>query len=145
MIRNLDLFNPELLSIFAVAGHGDLIAITDRGFPLPKNMFTRVADLGVSKNIPRVMDIIKPALKMVSIESLILSEEIHVYNPEFVKELEAAIIKEDLKIPLTYIPHALFKAKVLQNSTENAPFHGFIRTGECTKYTNVIIVCGVSF
>jgi len=99
--RNLDLFNPELLSIFAVAGHGDLIAITDRGFPLPKNMFTRVADLGVSKNIPRVMDIIKPALKMVSIESLILSEEIHVYNPEFVKELEAAIIKEDLKIPLT--------------------------------------------
>jgi len=143
LIRNTELFNPQIINIFTLAGHGDRIVVTDRGFPLPKNSQTHIVDVGIAKNLPRVIDIVAPALKLLSVDRLILAAEVRTSNPEFVAQLERLIAEEGLKIPLVFIEHLQFKESVLQ--ADNIPVHGFIRTGECTKYTNVIIECGVSF
>lgn len=46
-MKRSGILNPDILRIVAMAGHGDLIAITDRGFPLSRHPITTPIDVSV--------------------------------------------------------------------------------------------------
>lgn len=80
-------------------GHRDLLAITDAGFNIPKNVET--VDLALLPNIPTIMQVIEAVLLETPIEKVYLAEEIKEQAPEIL-----AAYEEHFKgIPIEFMPH----------------------------------------
>jgi len=146
-MKRKGILNRQLLELLSTVGHGDMIAVTDRGFPLPRRGETRVIDLGIVPGLPSFEDLLFPLLDELVVEGYILAEETFKYNPEMIEHLRnCPAIKSDEGIVEQVIPHSDFKGLVLSEGRNGHPsLAGCIRTGEFTKYTNVILICGVAF
>ena len=145
-MKRKGILNRQLLELLSCAGHGDMIAVTDRGFPIPRNACTQVIDLGVVPGVPSFGDVLFPLIEELVIEGYILAEETFDYNKTLIDQLHMhPAIKGVREITEKIVPHAEFKEMVLSTNSSSAPIAGFIRTGEFTKYTNIILICGVAF
>lgn len=140
MKRN-GILNAGILNILARAGHGDLIAVTDRGFPLTGADDATAVDVSVVPGIPSIADLLPPLAKTTAVEGVIVAEETHERN----EAVTAAIRSAFAGVPEETVPHAAFKEIVLGGGRENHRLIGQIRTGEFTRYGNVILICGVAF
>ena len=91
-------------------------------------------DLSVRPGLPSFIDVLEEVLKELEVQKMYIAEEIKTENP---KQLEA--IKRTVpNVEIEFIPHSELK-KDLKSSK------AFIRTGEETPYSNVILESGVVF
>ena len=142
-MKKKGILHSGLLDLIASAGHGDLIAVTDRGFPLPSDPGIKVIDLGIAEGIPSFIDIVSLISNELEVENVIHAEESLSSCPDFVTKVKK-LFKSGM--PYTVIPHKKFKALALSGNDEDlGRVIGFVRTGEFTAYSNVILKSGVVF
>lgn len=146
-VKKEGILNEALLGILATVGHGDLVAITDRGFPLARHPVTDVVDISVVPDVPRVTDILGPLSRELAVEGIIIAQETLERNPTLVTEIRKAFPG----VPEKTLPHAEMKSLVLNGGNGGIGGEGAnrmiaqVRTGEFSAYANVILVCGVAF
>lgn len=131
-MKKSGVINSEISSVIAGMGHMDWLSIGDAGMPVP--MDTKKIDLAVDKQLPSFIDVLKNVLKEMEVQHIYLAEEIKTINPG---QLES--IKETLPgIEITFVPHSQLKKDLSKT-------HAFIRTGEMSPYSNIILESGVTF
>jgi D-ribose pyranase len=147
-MKTTGILNSDLIKTMARMGHGDLLVITDRGFPFPLHDSTETIDLSVSKNLPRFLDVVKPIVGDFEIEEVIIANETKKVSPDVHKALLDIVGRKKNKgndIRIKYIPHEKFKDLVLHGAEKGEPVACFVKTGEFTPYANVILVSSVPF
>ncbi|HIY93604.1 D-ribose pyranase [Companilactobacillus sp. HBUAS56275] len=123
--------NTQISAVIADMGHFDTLSIGDAGMPVPNG--TKKIDLAVQKGLPSFIDVLKNVLSELQIQKVYLAEEIKTQNPE-----QLANIKKLIDVPIEFIPHDEMKKRL---SNDKA----FIRTGEASPFSNIILESGVTF
>ncbi|KRK80546.1 D-ribose pyranase [Companilactobacillus nodensis] len=123
--------NSQISAVIADMGHFDTLSIGDAGMPVPAG--TKKIDLAVEKGLPKFIDVLKNVLTELEVQKIYLAEEIKSQNPEQLKNIQAAI-----DVPVEFVPHDEMKKRLATNKA-------FIRTGEVTPYSNIILESGVTF
>jgi D-ribose pyranase len=113
-------------------GHKESLMICDAGMPIPREC-NRI-DIALAAGIPGFMQTLEAVLQELSVEAVILAEEIRERN----KTLEQEILRIFPDIPVEYVPHADMKADMIHTK-------GVIRTGEFSPYANIQLISGVVF
>jgi len=131
-MKRIGILNQDILNAVGSLGHTDSIIISDAGFPIPQHI-NRI-DLSVTKGVVPFFDVLKPMLAEVVVEKVILAKEIKDKSPE----IHAQILALVGKTPVEYVSHEEFKKKSHESKA-------LIRTGQCTPYTNIMLVIGVDF
>ena len=131
-MKKTTVINSDLSRVIANMGHMDWLSIGDAGMPVPAG--TEKIDLAVTKQLPSFIDVLKNVLAELEVQHIYLAEEIKTVNPE-----QLTAIKNLLPdTPITFVPHSELK-KALSRT------HAFVRTGEMTAYSNIILESGVTF
>jgi D-ribose pyranase len=133
-MKKKGILHSELARIVAGIGHGDRLVICDSGFPIPHNR--PVADCVLTINIPRLVDTLKVVLEELHVEEAVIANEMERISHPMYEEIQKVLHG----VPIRHIPHEEFKQ--LTRTQENI---SFVRTGEATKYSNVILTAGVIF
>lgn len=142
------ILNNDLARLVARLGHGDMLVITDRGFPFPRHEKTECIDVSVGRNLPKFVDVVKVVLEELEIEKVIIADETKDISPDVYKELKDVVFLKKNKgndIVEENIPHLEFKDLVLNGSLQGKEVKGFVKTGEFTPYANIILISGVDF
>lgn len=140
--------NRALSEAVAKMGHGDMMLIGDVGCPFPRHDQTTVIDLALTDGIPVVTDVLKVVLDELVVESCIISQETKDNNPERYKEFTEIIAEHDNKgnpIAEVTVPHVECKDKWLNGALKGEEMKYFVRTGERSPYSYIILVAGVDF
>ena len=147
-MKTKGILHNELAHLVATMGHGDMLVITDRGFPFPRHDYTTCIDLSVGRDLPRVVDVLKVVLEELEIEGCIIANETRTVSPKTYKEFTdviAAVKNKGNAIVEKNIPHPDFKDLVLNGALEGQELKGFVKCGEFTPYANIILISGVDF
>ena len=124
-MKKTGVMNSNISRVIADMGHMDWLGVGDAGTPVPAE--TEKIDLSVRPGLPSFIEV----LKELEVQKMYIAEEIKTENP---KQLEA--IKRTVpNVEIEFIPHSELK-KDLKSSK------AFIRTGEETPYSNVILESG---
>ncbi|KRO00441.1 D-ribose pyranase [Companilactobacillus kimchiensis] len=113
-------------------GHFDTIGIGDAGMPVPSD--TEKIDLAVEAGLPSFIQVLDNVLSELQVQKVYLAEEIKIQNPEQL----AAIKKIVGDTPIEFIAHEEMKKDLSDTKA-------FIRTGEETPYSNILLESGVVF
>lgn len=131
-MKKTGILNSNISRVVADMGHMDWLGIGDAGTPVPTG--TEKIDLAVHAGLPSFTDVLEEVLKELKVQKVYVAEEIKEQNP---KQLEN--IKEILPdVEIEFIPHSQLKKNLTRSKA-------FIRTGEETPYSNVILESGVIF
>lgn len=133
-MKKKGVLNSDLARMIAAIGHGDMLVICDSGFPIPHNR--PVADVILTISMPPLIDTLNVILEELHVEEAIVTHEMERIS----KPMYLRVRKSLGDIPVRKITHAKFKT--LTRSAENI---SFVRTGEATKFSNLILVAGVIF
>ena len=147
-MKKTSIQNVELSKAVAKMGHGDMMLIGDVGCPFPRHDMTTTIDLAVTDGVPKVTDVLKAVLDEMVVESYIVSEETKKLNPENYKKFTDLISKYDNKgNPLAEqtMEHLDVKDLWLNGALDGKEVKYFVRTGERSPYTYIILVAGVDF
>ena len=142
------ILHNDLARLVARLGHGDMLVITDRGFPFPRHEKTECVDVSVGRNLPKFIDVVKVVLEELEIEKVVIADETKDVSPHIYKELKDVVFLKKNKgnnIIEENIPHLEFKDLVLNGSLQGKEVKGFVKTGEFTPYANIILISGVDF
>jgi D-ribose pyranase len=131
-MKKRGILHHELSAVIARLGHTDLLVIADAGLPIPPGV-PRL-DLAISAGVPAFLQVLRPVLEEVAVESVLIASELREASPAFYQALQSALGG----LPVRELPHADFK-----QMTQQA--RAVVRTGEFTPYANVILVAGVAF
>ncbi|AKI97664.1 D-ribose pyranase [Kosmotoga pacifica] len=132
-MKRSGIINRKIARIIAEMGHTDRITICDCGFPIPDG--AEVVDLSITKGFPRLIDVLRALREELIIEKIILAKEIVDKNPE----MHNLVLELFSNTAVEYVEHSEFKKIAAADSK------AFIRTGEATPYSNVILSSGVDF
>lgn len=131
-MKKTTVINSDLSRVISNMGHMDWLSIGDAGMPAPAG--TEKIDLAVTKQLPSFIDVLKNVLAELEVQHIYLAEEIKTVNPE-----QLTAIKQLLPdTPITFVPHSELKKDLSKT-------HAFVRTGEMTAYSNIILESGVTF
>lgn len=147
-MKTKGILHNDLAREVARLGHGDMLVITDRGFPFPRHEKTICIDVSVGRDLPRFVDVVKVVLEELEIEKVIIADETKSVSPEIysqLKEIVSQIKNKGNDIVEENIPHPEFKDLVLNGSLQGKEVKVFVKTGEFTPYANIILVSGVDF
>ncbi|MDA3979670.1 MULTISPECIES: D-ribose pyranase [Gallibacterium] len=139
-MKKVGILNAHLSHVIATLGHTDLLTICDAGLPIPKQ--ADCVDLALTPGIPSFLASFDAVISECFVEKVILAEEIKQKNPlihnALLQRLEQLSKQQNNQIEIDYVSHTEFKQ--LSQASK-----GFVRSGECTPYANIIISCGVPF
>lgn len=131
-MKKTKVINSNISRVIADMGHFDLLSIGDVGMPVPNNI--EKIDLAVTKNLPSFIDVLNNVLDELEVQKIYLAEEIKYKNAN-----QLSLIKKTLpNVKIEFIKHDDMKKKLTETKA-------FIRTGEMTPYSNVILESGVTF
>lgn len=131
-MKQRGIIHPELLNIIAAAGHGDIIVLTDAGLRVPKG--ARRIDLGLTCGVPTIVDVVRAVGGELVIEAATVATEFRKWNPDV---YEATIA--ELPVEPDERPHQ----ELMDDMAERA--YVYVKTGECSAYASVALVCGVNY
>jgi D-ribose pyranase len=131
-MKKQGILQNDLAAVIARLGHTDTLVVADAGLPIPPGV-PRI-DLAVSPGVPSFMQVLRPLLDEVAVESAIIASEMRAASPGFYAELQGVLGT----LPIKEVPHAEFKSLT-------QPARAVVRTGEFTPYANIILVAGVAF
>jgi len=147
-MKRKGIYNTELSEVVAKMGHGDMILIGDVGCPFPRHELTTTIDLAVTENVPVVNDVLKVVLEELEVEGYIVSEETKSVSPatyaQFKETIDGFQNKGNALVEKV-IPHVEMKDLWLNGSLNGEEVKAFVRTGERTPYSYIILVAGVNF
>ena len=147
-MKTKGILHNELSKVVASMGHGDMLVITDRGFPFPSHGKTSCIDVSVGKDLPKFIDVVKVILEELEVEEVIIANETKSISPKIYEELKEVIsskTNKGNKIIEKNIIHKDFKDLVLNGVLDRKEVKGFVKTGEFTPYANIILISGVDF
>ena len=121
------LLNPEVASLIRRINHTQMLLIADRGFPLP-DLRWRI-DLSLTADVPSIPQVLAAIGPDLPLDRLIIAQEQEVAAPHRWAEHQSG----DLRVEP--VPHLELKRLA-------ALAVGYIRTGDSTPYSNVILVGG---
>lgn len=131
-MKKTGILNSDISRVVANMGHMDWLGIGDAGTPVPPE--TEKIDLAVKAGLPSFSVVLEEILKELSVQKIYVAEEMKSQNPE---QLEK-IIKILPNVEIEFIPHSQLKKNLTRAKA-------FVRTGEETPYSNVILESGVIF
>ncbi|TLQ04281.1 D-ribose pyranase [Pediococcus stilesii] len=131
-MKKTKVINSDISRVIAQMGHFDTLSIGDAGMPVPAG--TEKIDLAVDNGIPSFIQVLTNVLEELEVQRIYLAEEIKTENPKMLEQIKDLMPDT----PVTFIPHSEMK-KDLSDA------HAFIRTGEMTPYSNIILESGVVF
>lgn len=131
-MKKTGVMNSNISRVIADMGHMDWLGIGDAGTPVPKD--TEKIDLSVRAGLPSFIDVLKEVLVELEVQKIYVAEEIKTENPKQLEEIKKTL--PDVEIE--FIPHSELKKDLSKSKA-------FIRTGEETPYSNVILESGVIF
>ncbi len=131
-MKSSGIINPHVAAAVAGVGHTQSIVIADAGLPLPKDV--NVIDLSLTLGSPSFEEVLNVLSKELVIESYVYAKEMEKEN---VEELQK------LKEILGYAANSQVTHEKLKEMLSDA--YTIIRTGECSKYCNVILIAGAGF
>ncbi len=131
-MKQRGILHPELLDLIAAAGHGDIIVLTDAGLRVPKG--AKRIDLGLTCGVPTIVDVVRAVGQELVIEAATVAAEFREWNPD----VYAATLAE-LPVEPDERPHQ----DLMNDMAEQA--YVYVKTGECTAYASVALVCGVNY
>ena len=132
MRKKTKVINSDISRVIAQMGHFDKLSIGDAGMPVPAG--TEKIDLAVDNGIPSFTQVLLNVLEELEVQRIYLAEEIKTENPKMLESIQEIMPN----VPVTFIPHSEMKQD-LNNC------RAFIRTGEMTPYSNIILESGVVF
>ncbi|MDO1605184.1 D-ribose pyranase [Lactobacillus sp. YT155] len=130
-MKKTAVINSDLSRVISQMGHFDTLGIGDAGMPVPTD--TEKIDLALTNGIPSFIDVLKNVLNELQLQEVYLAEEIKTENPQQLKAIE-----REIDVPIKFIPHEKMKADLSKAKA-------FVRTGEMTPYSNILLVSGVTF
>lgn len=125
--------NSEIARVIADLGHMDRLSIGDAGMPVPNGI--KKIDLAVAKQLPSFIDVLKNVLSEDYVDHVILADEIKNKNESMLQQIKQVLGSD---VMISFEPHSDLKKDL---STCKA----FIRTGEMTPFSNIILCSGVTF
>lgn len=131
-MKKTKVINSDISRVIAQMGHFDKLSIGDAGMPVPAG--TEKIDLAVDNGIPCFTQVLLNVLEELEVQRIYLAEEIKTENPKMLESIQEIMPN----VPVTFIPHSEMKQD-LNNC------RAFIRTGEMTPYSNIILESGVVF
>lgn len=131
-MKKTKVINSDMSRVIAQMAHFDKLAIGDAGMPVPAG--TEKIDLAVTQGIPSFMDVLNNVLEELEVQRIFLAEEIKTQNPAMLENIK----KRLPDIPIVFIPHDEMKKDL-------SDCKAFIRTGEMTPYSNIMLESGVVF
>ncbi len=131
-MKQRGILHPELLELIAGAGHGDIIVLTDAGLRVPEG--ARRIDLGLTCGVPTIMDVVRAVGEELVIEAATVATEFRQWNPDV---YTATVV--ELPVEPDERPHQ----ELMDDMAERA--YAYVKTGECTAYASVALVCGVNY
>jgi len=131
-MKKTGIINRYLCKAIAELGHTDAVAIIDCGYPIPSDC--SLIDLSLEKGFPGFIDVLSRILGEIVVERALIAEEIRSNNASMHSKLTHLLCD----LPVCYTSHEEFK-----NLAKRARF--FIRTGEATPYSNILLFSGVDF
>ena len=126
------LLNSQISAVVADMGHWDTLGIGDLGMPVPKG--TQKIDLSVKMGTPDLITVLKTTLSELKIQRIFLASEMKTENS---KQL-TAIMEAVGNVQIVFIPQMELQDKI-------ASTKAFVRTGEASHDSNVILESGVTF
>ncbi|MGI1725354.1 D-ribose pyranase [Pediococcus acidilactici] len=131
-MKKTKVINSDISRVIAQMGHFDKLSIGDAGMPVPAG--TEKIDLAVDNGIPSFTQVLLNVLEELEVQRIYLAEQIKTENPKMLESIQEIMPN----VPVTFIPHSEMKQD-LNNC------RAFIRTGEMTPYSNIILESGVVF
>ena len=131
-MKQRGILHPELLDLIASAGHGDVIVLTDAGLRVPEGK--RRIDLGLACGVPTIVDVVRAMNEELVIEAATVATEFQEWNPDVY-----AATMEVLPVEPGVRPHM----ELMDDMATRA--FAYVKTGECTAYASVALVCGVNY
>ena len=125
------ILNKYLNEAIAGLGHGDIIIISDAGFPIPDE--NQRIDLAIEADKPGIIEILDLIMSDFIYERCIVAEEQRDYNPEHYKK----VVDLCTRCAVTTIPHE----KLIVKYPKEAKY--IVRTGGFEPWGNVILYSGV--
>lgn len=147
-MKTKGILQNDLARLVARMGHGDMLVITDRGFPFPRHEQTECIDVSIGRDLPKVSDVLKVVLEELEIEQVIIADETKTVSPNIYddfKKILAPIKNKGNDIVEENIPHTEFKDLVLNGCLNGKELKGFVKCGEFAPFANIILVSGVNF
>ena len=139
-MKRLGILNSDIARVLAYMGHTDTLAIGDCGLPVPDT--TERIDLALEFGKPSFMDVLKPVSKYMTIEKIVLAEEIREQNPKMLAQIEQLFkeIEQETgeKAEVEFVSHIELKKRT-------GSCKAVIRSGETTPYANIILQSGCIF
>lgn len=126
------ILNRQLNEAIAGMGHGDILIISDAGFPIPDSGVKRV-DLAVTRDIPDIMTVLELITDDFIYEKCIVAEEQRLYNPPLHTKVQKAIDRCKVET----IPHS----EIMENFPKKVKV--IVRTGAFEPWGNIILYSGV--
>lgn len=131
-MKKTGILNKEISDVVAGMGHYQKLIICDAGFPIPDGV--RRIDLSLEPGIPAFMDALRVVMKELQVEEIVIANETAEYSPGRYSEMTDMFPGIAPKM----VSHTEFKD--MSKSVKAC-----IRTGECTPYSNIILVSGVTY
>lgn len=131
-MKKTGILNKEISDVIASMGHYQQIIVCDAGFPIPDGV--RRIDLALEPGLPAFMDVLRVVLKELQIEEIVIATESCTVSPARYAEMLAQFPG----ITPRLVPHTEFKQ--MSHSVKAC-----IRSGECTPYSNIMLVSGVTY
>ena len=131
-MKKTGILNSDISRVVADMGHMDWLGIGDAGTPVPKT--TEKIDLAVSAGMPSLIRVLKEVLKELQVQMIYVADEIKDSNPKQLENIKRILPDVEIK----FIPHTQLKKNLSEAKA-------FIRTGEETPFSNVILESGVIF
>ncbi|MFC0323782.1 D-ribose pyranase [Gallibacterium melopsittaci] len=139
-MKKVGILNSHLSHVIATLGHTDSLTLCDAGLPIPRH--ADCVDLALTPGIPSFLAVFDAVVSECFVEKVLLAEEIKEKNPvihtALLQRLAQLGQQQNNEIIIDYVSHTEFK----QTSQASK---GFVRSGECTPYANIIIYSGVPF
>ncbi|TVR85512.1 MAG: D-ribose pyranase [Trueperaceae bacterium] len=132
-MKKTGLLHAELSRTIASMGHGDILVIGDAGLPVPPGV--PLIDLALRTGVPGFLETLEIVLSELHVERAVIDEEMASVSPAMSAAFHAAWPSD---VALHSVPHAELQATATRAKA-------LVRTGECTPYSNIVLVSGVVF
>ena len=86
-MKTKGILHNDLSRTVARLGHGDMLVITDRGFPFPRHGETECIDISIARDIPKFIDVVKVVLEELEIEKVIIANETKKISPDIYSDI----------------------------------------------------------
>ncbi|SPC39351.1 D-ribose pyranase [Latilactobacillus fuchuensis] len=131
-MRKTRVINSQISNIISDMGHFDTMSIGDAGMPVPVD--TKKIDVSIENGVPSFMQVLENVLSELEVQKVYLAKEMIDQNPEQLANVKALIGDT----PIEFIEHEQMKQDLSKAKA-------FVRTGEMTPYSNIILESGVVF